>query len=340
MSFDVNILVNGNRCKQYYHAGKTFVQANQGSEYVIELKNNHWKRVLAVGSVDGLNVLTGKTASNEDTGYIVGGHSSEKIKGFRISDTEWALFRFGYKFFGNTYAQSKHDGSEKNCGVIGLRFFYENEPIVVYNPPPVIFNNPPYWLTGPITGGTYTSYVATASYSVNPSYISNVNYSCNTLGQADVQDSLEYCAGPIGASGATKGMSSGPAPITANKFKKLSGIKTRSAAGGGTSAASVNYCSTNIPVASPGVDYYIQDQSSVLPNPDLFDTGTEFGRKEYSRVHNIPFTKGCLAQSFDIYYASREALIRMGVPLTNELSVNLPQSFPNEYCKPPVGWAG
>ena len=112
MSFDLNITVNGSRCKQYSHQGKTFIEAKQGSEYVIEVKNNHWKRVLAVGSVDGLNVLTGKTANEADSGYIIGAYSSEKIKGFRFSDDEWALFKFGYKFNGNTYAQSKEDGSE------------------------------------------------------------------------------------------------------------------------------------------------------------------------------------------------------------------------------------
>jgi len=111
MSFDLNITVNGSRCKQYSHQGKIFIEAKQSSEYVIEIKNNHWKRVLMVGSVDGLNVLTGKTASENDTGYIIGAYSAEKIKGFRVSDDEWALFKFGYKFNGNTYAQSKEDGS-------------------------------------------------------------------------------------------------------------------------------------------------------------------------------------------------------------------------------------
>lgn len=150
MSFDLNILVNGNRCKQYNHQGKTYIEAKNGSEYVIEIKNNHYKRVLSVGSVDGLNVLTVKTATEEDTGYIVGAYSSEKIKGFRFSDNEWAMFKFGYKFYGNTYAQSKEDGSEKNCGVIGLRIFYEKEPepsvhYTINTAPPVIVNPWPCW---------------------------------------------------------------------------------------------------------------------------------------------------------------------------------------------------
>ena len=319
MSFDLNITVNCSRCKQYYHQCKTFIQANPGSEYVIEIKNNHSKRVLAVGSVDGLNVLTGKAASNNDTGYIVGAYSSEKIKGFRISDTEWALFKFGYKFNGNTYAQSKEDGSEKNCGVIGMRFFYEKEPVVTYNtPPPIIINNPPCpgphyptwphwptWTDSPTftCGGGGNS----MSSGVN-NYSSNVNYTCNSLGSEKLMDYSSTLK------------SSGPSKISRKR-----------SAGGGQSAHFVN-CSQDIPVACAGLSYEQPKQN--------FDMGTEFGRKEYSKIHNVEFERGCLAQSFDIYYASREALISMGIPLINQLSVNLPQSFPNGYCQPPKNWQG
>ena len=64
-----------------------------------------------------------------------------------------------------------------------------------------------------------------------------------------------------------------------------------------------------------------------------FDMGTEWGRKEQSKVYTVEFERGCLAQSFDIYYASRESLIAMGVPIHNVLSVNIPQSFPDKYAK-------
>jgi hypothetical protein len=142
---EIQILVNGNRCKQYNHQGKTYIEAKNGSEYVIEVKNNAYQRILSVGAVDGLNVLTGKTASETDTGYIVDAYSSMKIKGFRYSNDEWAMFKFGYKFNGKTYAQSKEDDSEKNCGIISLRMFYEKP--VPYTPPVWIThtNNNEYW---------------------------------------------------------------------------------------------------------------------------------------------------------------------------------------------------
>jgi hypothetical protein len=323
MSFDLNILVNGHRCKQYNHQGKTYIEAKNGSEYVIEIKNNHYKRILAVGSVDGLNVLTGKAASDTDTGYIIDAYSSEKIKGFRFSDSEWAMFKFGYKFDGKTYAQSKEDGSEKNCGVIGLRIFYEKEPIVtttiINNPVPyyVPYYQPwpswPYYtwtwggnnvvsgissgnntLTG--CGGTGLS----AGGNISSTYTSNVSYTCcnnndvalNTFNTSDNEKFKDCCQQNL---------------ISSDSSNDLH-----------------NYCG-DVEYEQPKLD---------------FDMGTEWGRKEYSKVHNVTFDRGYLAQSFDIYYASREALISMGIPITNKLAVNLPQSFPNGYAQPPKNWNG
>ncbi len=122
---DVNILVNGSRVKQYHHDGKIFVEAKHNSEYTIEIKNNTWKRILAVCSVDGLDILTGKKAREDNPGYVISGMSSGKFDGFRVSNEKVAKFVFGAK--GDSYAASKEDGSEKNVGVIGIRVFEEKQ---------------------------------------------------------------------------------------------------------------------------------------------------------------------------------------------------------------------
>jgi len=306
---EIQITVNGSRCKQYSFQGKTFIQANPGSEYVIEVKNNHGKRTLAVGSVDGLNVLTGKTADEKDTGYIIGAYTSEKIKGFRFSDDEWALFKFGYKFNGNTYAQSKEDGSEKNCGVIGIKFFYEKEPIVLTS------TNWPW----------YSAFSTSASYCLNSgaispsqiynystgaggtSYTSNVNYQSNNLGESNLYGSNSD---------------------SMNKGGKISSSRRS----GGQSA----FLGARENTRGMTSDY----SSTIVDSCESFDVGTEWGRKERSKVKNVTFERGCLAKSIDIYYASRESLIAMGVPIENTLTVNLPQSFPNNYATPPKNWVG
>lgn len=285
MSFDINILVNGNRCKQYWHDNKCYVEAKQGSEYSIEIKNNYWKRILSVCSVDGLNVLSGKSASPEDTGYIIDSYHSEKIKGFRFSNDEWAIFKFGYKFNGKTYAQSKQDGSEKNCGVVGVKLFYEDEPPAV-----ITNNNNWYW-------NQYELPKITTPY--HPPYWT---YTCSN------GESLE--GGIYGSSNSSN---------THQSF----------------------YCS-NSPLRS--CDSTKRQQSKFVGNnqikPKGFDMGTEWGRKETSKVQNVSFERGRLAHSLNIYYASRESLIQMGVPIHNEIKVNLPQSFPNQYAQPPKGWQG
>lgn len=298
MSYDINITVNGNRCKQFSFQNKTFIEAKQGSEYVIEIKNNHYKRILAVAAVDGLNVLTGKTASETDSGYIIDAYHSEKIKGFRFSDDEWAMFRFGYKFNGQTYAQSKQDGSEKNCGVVGIRLFYEQEPLVIYNTPVVTWSNP---LPTPISPSWPPSYPTWPTITCeglggvsDGGYTSNVNFMASMdMASDDSQPKAQYNS----------------------CLRSDSGVKSRS-----SGIMSRRLCSS--------------------PEPKGFDMGTEWGRKEQSKVHTVNFEKGCLAHSLDIYYASRESLIEMGVPLTNNLKVNLPQSFPEKYAKPPKNWVG
>lgn len=299
MSFDVNITVNGNRCKQYQFQGNTFIQANEGSEYVIELKNNYYKRILSVCSVDGLNVLSGKSASDTDTGYIVNSHSSEKIKGFRFSDDEWALFKFGFKLNGKTYAQSKKDGSEKNCGVIGVKFFYEQE---TYCAPNVsIWNNYPSWPDIYKDTGTpvYPIWYSTCG---NTTSDWDGTVTCN-----DLQDNVLY---EKGLTSNTVGMSSG----------NTAGLSGR----GSSDKAFLNS----------------SQQYSTPIKSETFDMGTQFGRAEKSKVKTVEFERGYLAKTFNIYYASRQSLIDMGVPITTGLQVNLPKSFPGTYCEPPKGWQG
>lgn len=169
-TFDVNVLVNGNRCKQYNHEGKTYIEAKDGSEWYFQIQNNSPGRVLAVCSVDGLNVLTGETAKPEDTGYIIDAYHSQKIKGFRFSDTEWALFKFGYKINkdtgaknGKVYAVSKGNGAERNCGVIGVKLFYEVPKKIEYIPIPAPSYT--YYNQGSGSSGGWSLYAMTGSWS-------------------------------------------------------------------------------------------------------------------------------------------------------------------------------
>ena len=70
-----------------------------------------------------------------------------------------------------------------------------------------------------------------------------------------------------------------------------------------------------------------------------FDLGTSFGDKKESKVIEVDFERGILVDSVDIFYASRESLLEMGIPLTNEKQINFPSAFKDsKYCVPPKNW--
>lgn len=170
MSYDINVLVNGNRCKQYLHNGHTFIEAKEGSEYVVEIKNNSWERVLAVISVDGLNILDGESAEADGAGYIIDKYSSQKFHGYQYSKEKVATFKFGtlgaFKNDPDTgekimlgYASSKKDGSEKNVGVIGVKIWNEVEPPPPLNRAPSLFGT-----------ASWSSYIVSSSYCTTGAY--------------------------------------------------------------------------------------------------------------------------------------------------------------------------
>ena len=71
-----------------------------------------------------------------------------------------------------------------------------------------------------------------------------------------------------------------------------------------------------------------------------FDMGSGWGEAKDSKVVDVEFERGSIVFTNEIYYASRESLIEMGVPLKQEGRVNLPKSFPNGFAKPPANWKG
>jgi hypothetical protein len=68
--------------------------------------------------------------------------------------------------------------------------------------------------------------------------------------------------------------------------------------------------------------------------------GTGWGTRKESKVMEVDFKKGLFAYSLDIYYASRQSLIELGVPIQSNVKVAFPESFPKKYATPPSGWNG
>jgi len=69
----------------YWHQGRRYVVGKPGNEYAIRVRNGGSGRVLAVMSVDGVNVISGDTASPQQSGYVLTPYESADIAGWRKS---------------------------------------------------------------------------------------------------------------------------------------------------------------------------------------------------------------------------------------------------------------
>lgn len=121
--YEMEIFVHGKPIKEYLHQQKTYIEGRKGSNFSIKLRNNSSKRALFVPTVDGLSVLDGKNASFDSRGYIVNGHDSILIEGWRITDKEIAQFFFSSP--NDAYSTKIQKGN--NLGIIGLAVFLEKE---------------------------------------------------------------------------------------------------------------------------------------------------------------------------------------------------------------------
>jgi hypothetical protein len=107
----------------YYH-GDYWVAGRPGGRYAIEIHNQLGERLLAVTSVDGVNVVSGETAAWDQGGYVFDPGDRYQITGWRKSDAEVAAFTF--TDLANSYAA--RTGRPANIGVIGVAVFRERQP--------------------------------------------------------------------------------------------------------------------------------------------------------------------------------------------------------------------
>ena len=111
------------------HDGRLFVAGQPGARYSLRATNRTDARVLVVLSVDGVNIVTGQTASYDQSGYVFDPHQSYDISGWRKSNTEVAAFSFAP--LPQSYAA--RTGRPGDVGVIGMAVFRERrllEPVV------------------------------------------------------------------------------------------------------------------------------------------------------------------------------------------------------------------
>ena len=109
----------------YPRDGKYYVIGVPGHRYGVRLTNRSGGRVLAVLSVDGVNAVSGETASPDQTGYVLYPYQATEIDGWRKSASEVAQFNF--TALSGSYAG--RTGRPGNVGVIGVAVFREKGPV-------------------------------------------------------------------------------------------------------------------------------------------------------------------------------------------------------------------
>lgn len=118
----------------HYAKGEYWVAGRPGARYAVTVHNRTGERVLAVPSVDGVNVLSGETAAWDQRGYVFSPYERYQITGWRKSSSEVAAFEFSS--IANSYAS--RTGRPANVGVIGVALFREQPP----QPAPAVIPEP------------------------------------------------------------------------------------------------------------------------------------------------------------------------------------------------------
>lgn len=111
----------------YEHEGRLYVAGEPRHQYEIRIHSRSSRRLLAVVSVDGVNVVTGKTAAEHQSGYLIDAWGTSVIDGWRKSLHEVATFYFTK--LQNSYAA--RTGRPENVGVIGIALFRERSQCCV-----------------------------------------------------------------------------------------------------------------------------------------------------------------------------------------------------------------
>lgn len=120
----------GSELPVHWHEGRAYVVGRPGNEYQVVVRNKRGEDVLAVVSVDGLNVMDGKTANPSQGGYVLSLWERLDVRGWRKSLDEIASFYF--TSLGDSYAS--RTGRPQNVGVIGVALF--NRKPAHYEAPP------------------------------------------------------------------------------------------------------------------------------------------------------------------------------------------------------------
>ena len=158
-SMEIISRAEGRTLPVYPQGGRQWIVGTPGQEYGIRVCNTTGERVLAVMSVDGVNIVSGETASPSQSGYVLSANECYEINGWRKSNSTTAAFYFTE--LPDAYAT--RTGRPDNVGVIGVAFFREKPQRAVWNQAPRFAGTPEPDARQDAAGSTAPAAPATAA---------------------------------------------------------------------------------------------------------------------------------------------------------------------------------
>ena len=123
--FSLEVLVGGSPLPVLYGRGRRYVEAREGAEYDLLLRNPLPVRVAVALSVDGLNTIDARrTSAWESSKWVIEPYGTIRVSGWQMSARRARRFYFTTER--DSYAARL--GRASDLGVITAVFFRENAP--------------------------------------------------------------------------------------------------------------------------------------------------------------------------------------------------------------------
>jgi hypothetical protein len=133
-NFQLEVVVNGRPLTEYYARGRTYIEALQGAEYELRVRNDSPDRVAVALSVDGLNTIDARhTSAWNASKWVVEPYQTITISGWQMSSERARRFYFTNER--DSYGAKL--GQTANLGVISAVFFRERSRPVPITPSPI-----------------------------------------------------------------------------------------------------------------------------------------------------------------------------------------------------------
>jgi hypothetical protein len=129
--FSLEVLVDGRPLTEHIARGARYVEALEGREYSLRLRNHTSQRIAVALAVDGLNTIDAKhTGAREASKWILGPWETITLDGWQTGNST------ARRFFFTTEEKSYGAwlGKTTNLGVISAAVFREKKPVAFQRP--------------------------------------------------------------------------------------------------------------------------------------------------------------------------------------------------------------